>query len=236
MANFVLIHGAWEAGWAWKWVTPILRAAGHQVYTPSLTGLGEREHLLTREVGLETHINDVLGVLKWEELENVTLVGHSYGGMVITGAADRAADCIGSLIYLDAFLPEDGQCAMDMVAPERAANMRKAAEEKGDGWYVPPLPAGAWHVTDPDHVAFLDKLSSAQPWACMTDNISHQDRHLSIAKKAYILATGYEPSSFPPFAERFRGEGWPVEEIDTHHFTMFSHPQETADLLVKYAA
>jgi hypothetical protein len=156
--------------------------------------------------------------------------------MVITGAADRAPEQIGSLIYVDAFMPENGQAVFDLIADERAAGMRKGAEENGEGWYMPPLPAGAWHVADPDHAAFLDKLSTHQPLACMTDPISHSGKHLTVAKKAYILASGYAPSSFPKFADRFRAEGWPVEEIDTHHFTMLSHPRETAELLIKHAA
>ncbi len=236
MATFVLVHGAWEAGWAWKWVAPLLRKAGHDVYAPSLTGLGERSHLLNRDVDLETHIEDVLGVIEWGQLENVTLVGHSYGGMVVTGVADRAHDKIGSLIYLDAFMPASGQALLDLASPERAAGIRQLAEEKGEGWYVPPLPAPSWHVHDPEHAAFLDALSTPHPLATMTQKLSHSDNHLKIGKKAYILATGYEPSSFPQFADRARDMDWPIEELATHHFTMFSMPQETADLFMRHAA
>jgi pimeloyl-ACP methyl ester carboxylesterase len=236
MATFVLVHGAWEAGWAWKWVSPILRAAGHDVYTPSLTGLGERSHLLNREVDLETHIQDVLGVINWGQLENVTLVGHSSGGMVITGTADRAQNKIGSLIYLDAFLPKNGQALIDLMSSERSASIRQLAEEMGEGWYVPPLPAPAWHVHDPNQAALLDELSTPHPLATMTQKISHSDNHFKIKKKAYVLATGYEPSSFPQFADQAKDMDWPIEELATHHFTMFSMPQETADILMRHAA
>lgn len=110
MTNFVLVHGAWHGGWCWKRVARILRAKGHEVYTPSLTGLAERSHLVNRNVNLETHILDIVNLLQWEELSDVVLCGHSYGGQVITGAADRSADRIGALVYLDAFVPENGQC------------------------------------------------------------------------------------------------------------------------------
>jgi pimeloyl-ACP methyl ester carboxylesterase len=111
MATYALVHGAWHGGWCWKKVTPLLRAAGHEVFAPTLTGLGERAHLLTPAVDPETHIDDVLGVLHYEDLRQVVLVGHSYGGTVITGVAARAADRIGHLVYLDAFVPLGGAVA-----------------------------------------------------------------------------------------------------------------------------
>jgi|SRR5690242_16179024 len=115
MATFVLIHGAWESGWVWKAVEQHLRAARHDVFRPSLTGLGERSHLLSSAVDLEMHIADILNLIKWEKLQNVTLVGHSYGGMVATGVADRAYERIGSLIYLDAFMPKNGQSLLELI-------------------------------------------------------------------------------------------------------------------------
>ncbi len=236
MATFVLIHGAWSGGWCWKFVSPLLRQAGHDVYAPSLTGLGDRAHLLSREVDLELHIQDVLGVINWSELNNVTLVGHSYGGMVVTGVADRVPDKIGSLIYLDAFMPKSGQALHDLISPERADSIFRSVEKKGEGWYVPPLPAPFWHIHDPELAALHDRLSTPHPLATMTQTLSLSVNHLNIAKKAFILATGYEPSSFPRFADEARDMDWPVEELPTHHYTMFSMPQETADLLQRHAA
>jgi pimeloyl-ACP methyl ester carboxylesterase len=236
MATFVLVHGAWSGGWCWKFVSPLLRQAGHDVYAPSLTGLGDRAHLLSREVDLELHIQDVLGVINWSELDNVTLVGHSYGGMVVTGVADRVPDKIGSLIYLDAFMPKSGQALRDLISPERAANIFQSVEEKGEGWYVPPLPAPFWHIHDPELAELHDRLSAPHPLATMTQTLSLSGNHLNIAKKAFILATGHEPSSFPRFADEVRDMDWPVEELPTHHYTMFSMPQETADLLQRHAA
>jgi pimeloyl-ACP methyl ester carboxylesterase len=141
MARYVLVHGAWEGSWYWRLVAERLGAAGHQVFTPSLTGLGERTHLLTPEVDLDTHIEDVCAVLHYEELSEIVLCGHSYGGMVITGAAERMAERIASIVYLDAFLPEDGQCLLDLALPERRAQLLDLAETRGDGWRVPPITA-----------------------------------------------------------------------------------------------
>jgi pimeloyl-ACP methyl ester carboxylesterase len=137
VARFLLVHGGWEAGWVWRTVEDHLRAEGHEVFRPTLTGLGERSHLLTPAVDLETHITDILNLIKWEKLRNVTLVGHSYGGMVVTGVADRVHDRVGSLIYLDAFIPKEGRSLLDLLPSERAAITLKLAQENGDGWRVP---------------------------------------------------------------------------------------------------
>ena len=115
MATFVVAHGAWSAGWAWKKMRPLLRDKGHELFTPTYTGVGERAHLATPEVGLETHIQDILAVLEAEDLSGIVLVGHSYGGMVATGVADRAASRIAQLIYLDAFVPRSGQSLFDLL-------------------------------------------------------------------------------------------------------------------------
>jgi len=110
MATFVLVHGAWHGGWCWKRVAALLRQAGHEVFAPTLTGLGERAHLMSNAIDLHTHIRDILGVLQWEELADVVLCGHSYGGMVISGVADRVPEKLRSLVYLDAFVPDNGTC------------------------------------------------------------------------------------------------------------------------------
>jgi pimeloyl-ACP methyl ester carboxylesterase len=141
MATFVIVHGAWSGGHAWRWVRPLLRAAGHEVFTPALTGLGERSHLASTQVDLDTHVLDVVGVLEFEDMDQVVLVGHSSGGMVITGVADRAPERLAQLVYLDAEVPMDGQSEFDLLAPEERAGYQQAATSKGQGWQIPP--AGA---------------------------------------------------------------------------------------------
>jgi pimeloyl-ACP methyl ester carboxylesterase len=140
MATILIIHGAWSAGWAWKTMRPRLRALGHEVFTPTCTGLGERAHLAHPDVSLDTHIDDMLAVLEYEDLHDVVLVGHSYGGMVATGVADRAAARLQQVVYLDAFVPQDGQSAFDLIpAKARERNLEQSRTE-GEGWLLPANP------------------------------------------------------------------------------------------------
>ncbi len=124
MATYVLVHGACHGGWCWRRVAELLRAAGHEVFAPTLTGLGDRAHLAHRGIDLDTHIQDVAAVLTYEELREVVLVGHSYAGLVITGVAERAANRLAQLVYLDAAVPRDGEAGLDLFAPEEVAAMR----------------------------------------------------------------------------------------------------------------
>ena len=125
-STFLVCHGAWSAGWAWKKMHPLMAAAGHRLVTPTQTGIGERAHLANPSIDLETHIQDILNVIRYEDLRDIVLIGHSYGGMVATGVADRARDRITQLIYLDAFVPDDGQSLLDLNEPARQ-RMTKAA-------------------------------------------------------------------------------------------------------------
>src|SRR5512146_1921364 len=133
MATFVLVHGAWHGGWCWQKVIPFLEAAGHEVYAPTLTGMGERAAELSPDIGLDTHIQDVAGLLQEKNLHGVILVGHSYGGMVITGVVDQAPERIAHLVYLDTFVPRDGE-SMSNVVPFLGTYLRKQAQAHGDGW------------------------------------------------------------------------------------------------------
>lgn len=232
MTTFVLVHGAFEAGWYWRPVAKILRAAGHDVFTPSLTGLGERKHLMSLAVDLETHIADVLGVMKAEELEDIVLVGHSYGGMVIAGAADRADGRVGTLVYLDAFVPKDGESVFDIVLPERRTALESAAREHGDGWRIPPPPASDWGVTDPALQNWLDSLSAAHPLATMTQSIRLTGTR--VARRHYVVAAQYDPSPFQRYAAEFdSAPGWTVHSIDEGHMLPVTAPDEVCQILVK---
>src|SRR5437763_2529118 len=137
--TFLVCHGAWSAGWAWKKMHPLMQAAGHRLLTPTYTGLGERAHLAHPGIDLDAHIEDMLNVIKYEDLRDIVLIGHSYGGMVATGVADRARDRIAQLVYLDAFVPRDGEALFDIVPPEARQRMLDNAKA-GDGWRVPPNP------------------------------------------------------------------------------------------------
>ena len=237
MATFVLVHGAWEAGWIYATLERVLRGQGHEVFRPTMTGLGERAHLASPAVDLETHIADVLAVLNVEDLKNVTLVGHSYGGMVAGSVADRAAERVGALIYLDAFIPVDGKSQFDMTSPERRAQFEALAAKGGDGWCIPPLPAKDWDVTDAKEAELLERLSVAHPIATMSQKARLTGALNRIRKISFVLATGGRRASpFPPYAEKARAAAWPVEELVSHHFTMLSRPRETAEILARHAA
>jgi pimeloyl-ACP methyl ester carboxylesterase len=135
---FVVAHGAWSAAWAWKKMRPLLRAAGHELWTPTYTGLGERAHLASPTVDLDTQIADVIGMLEMEDLRDVVLIAHRYGGMVATGVADRARERIAQVVYLDAFVPHDGQSLFDLQSAETRTRMRELARTDGEGWRLPP--------------------------------------------------------------------------------------------------
>lgn len=238
MATFVLVHGAWGGGWVWTDAARRLRAAGHEVFAPTLTGLGERSHLLTRDVDLETHVADVLGVLRWERLENVTLVGHSYAGMVISGVADRAPERIGSIVYFDAFVPEASTAMLDLMPAERAEGMRRHVAEEGDGWMFPPPDLDSYFsVDDPAERAWLQDISTPHPFATMTQRLELAGRHLEVATKGYLLAGKRDPTPFRRFAEALgKDPAWRVLELPTHHFAMVSMPAETVAFLTAQAA
>ena len=236
MATFVLVHGAWEGGWYWRPLAERLRARGGEVFTPTLTGLGERAHLLTRDVDLETHVSDILGVLEYERLTDVVLVGHSYGGMVITGVADRAPDRLGALVYLDAFLPAEGQALIEMVPPARRALLEERVRAEGEGWYVPPIAAADWGITDPAQARWIDDLSRPHPFATMTRGPRLTGSWEDVRPRHYVFASGYSPSSFAPIAERLRADpSWTFHSIESHHFVNLSHPDEVADILMAAA-
>jgi len=210
MAVFVLVHGAWHGGWCWQKVAPLLRAAGHDVFTPTLTGLGERVHLAHAGVGLDTHVQDIVKVLEYEDLQQVVLVGHSYGGMVISGVAEELAARLAQLVYLDAFVPADGQSTYDLV-PQLATAGRQQAAATGAGWRVPPLP-GDFGVTAAADLAWLLPKLVDQPLASFEQPVHWRNPAALALPRTYILCTA--PASFAWAAERLRSEPpWRYREL-----------------------
>lgn len=232
MATFVLVHGAWHGGWCWKRVATLLRQAGHDVFTPTLTGLGERAHLMCHTIDLSTHIQDILGVLRWEDLTNVILCGHSYGGMVISGVADRVPERLRALLYLDAFVPEDGACMMDYAIPERAAYYRESARTQGDGFRVPPPPAEVFKVNPRDQ-AWVDRQCVAHPLRCFEERLHLTGAWKAVPKHVYVYAVGYAPSAFTRFYETLqRQSAWRTMSVPCGHDVMVDMPQALAEILV----
>ncbi len=226
--TFLVAHGAWSAGWAWKKMHPLMAAAGHRLVTPTYTGLGEREHLATPSIDLETHIQDLLGVIKYEQLEHFVLVGHSYGGMVATGVADRVPERISRLVYLDAFVPTDGQSLFDLVSPASAQRMREGARSR-DGWRVPPNPFPP--DTSPEDASWIQAFRLPHPVRTLETPLK---LHLGDTRipRSYIYCTRTNPEDpFRPFADRARREHWTYHEIDASHSPHITAPASLLALL-----
>ena len=235
MATFVLVHGAWHGGWCYRDTAKALRDAGHTVFTPTHSGLGERSHQSSEAITLETHIRDVCGVIEWEELNDVILCGHSYGGMVITGVADRMADRIKALVYLDAFVPENGDSLIDLInkalPPEVAAvfvgGFRGAALEGRSGM-TQPIPAEMFQIAAANR-AWVDRRCVPQALATFDMPALLTDDAAKVAKRLFILADAWDPSPFRHFAAKFDGApGWRVTKLPSSHDVMVDMPQELA--------
>jgi pimeloyl-ACP methyl ester carboxylesterase len=227
MTTFVLVHGAWWSGEAWwKGVTEPLRVRGHRVFAPTLTGLGARSHLLGKSINLPTHVEDIVNLIKWEKLSGIVLAGHSYGGMVISGAAECVpAGTIASLVYLDALAPHNGQSVIDILGHIRAF--------RGD---EDPVPVPQWYAGDDKRAeAIMANCGSPHPRASLTERIALSGAAERIARKVYVRASS-EPGSSERTASRLRGDpSWRVEEIACGHMVMIDAPRETADILMRAA-
>jgi pimeloyl-ACP methyl ester carboxylesterase len=232
MATFVLVNGAWAGSLLWRPNARALRRAGHEVYSPTLTGIGERKHLLNRSINLSTHINDVLGVIYYEDLSDIVLVGHSYGGMVVTAVADAAPHRIASLVYLDAFVPEDGQSLFSLV-PADAPQPDRPSTPAPEDYLTPPLPPSAFGV-GPEKAAVLDKLLSPQPTACFTQEVKLTGGIDRIKRKTYIYCNVPAPTTFTPFYEKLKNKpGWIMRTLPCTHIAQMDMPNELTQLLLQ---
>ncbi len=237
MATYVLVHGGGHGGWCYGRVSRLLRAAGHEVHAPTMTGVGERSHLVGPRVDLNLHIDDIVAVLHYEDLHDVVLVGHSYGGMVVTGVADRAADRVGKLVFLDAANPVDGQSLVDVAGP--IIEMTRPAGETVDGVELVLLPspeAGAFYgVTDPADLAWMADRLTGHPWKCFEQplELRHEADGARIPRY-HIVCTSTLATRDPALMEEARAEGrlW---DIDTGHDLMITEPQAVADALLAVA-
>ena len=235
MATYVLVHGGGHGGWCYQRVARLLRAAGHEVYAPTLTGLGERSHLLDDRVDLHRHIEDVVAVLHYEDLHDVVLVGHSYGGMVITGIADQAVDRIGRLVFLDAANPVNGQSLVDVSGPiiEAVRPMGKVV----DGIELVLLPAPdaglLYGVSDPDDLAWMAERLTGHPWKCFEQRLElTNEAALWAIPQYHIVCTSTLATRDKALLDRARSEGrlW---DIDTGHDLMITEPEKTAEDLLQ---
>lgn len=229
MTTFVLVHGAWHGSWCWKRVRKVLQSEGHEVFTPTLTGVAERSHLMSPQVTLDTHVADVVNLIRWEELTDVVLCGHSYGGCVITGVADRVPERLRALVYLDAFILDNGQSLHDVLPREVSEAQLRGTRETGDGWRVPPISAEFFQVNLEDR-AWADSQCTPQPLATFQQRL-RVDGVFPAAKCTHILATGYEHSPFSPFHDIARARGWKTLKVDCGHDVMLDKPAELVAML-----
>jgi pimeloyl-ACP methyl ester carboxylesterase len=239
MATFVIVHGGFGGGWEWAPVARALRAGGHDVLTPTLAGMGERGHL-GPEVGLATHVDVVVGVLAFEDLRDVVLCGASYGGMAVTGAADRVADRIALVVYVDALVPGDGQSGLDLLPEAFGSMVRAAADEHGHGWApIPPavLPPEGW-IPEAERARYVARLRP-QPVATFTEPVRLTGA-LDRLPRAFVRCTGgvidVGGDPIASMAARAQAEGWPYRELAAPHDPHLFDPAGTAAVLHELAA
>jgi pimeloyl-ACP methyl ester carboxylesterase len=229
--TFVLVHGAWHGGWCWRRVADLLQKQGHKVFAPTLTGLGERAHLLGPGIGLSTHIADVVNVFKYERLADVVLCGHSYGGMVISGVAEQVQKAIRSIVFLDAFMPENGEAIIDLTSAAVQEALRGAREKGAIG--IPPRPAAAFGVNEKDR-AWVDAMCGPQPIATFSDPIALTGARERIGTKAYIRASAYASVAFDAARDKLKTDpSWRIYDIPCGHDVMLDMPDRLADVLLE---
>ncbi|MEV7389145.1 alpha/beta hydrolase family protein [Streptomyces sp. NPDC091215] len=234
MSTFVLLHGAWHGGWAWQRVVPALRAAGHEVHTPTLTGLSDRAHLLNPQVGLSTHIQDVVALLEAHDARDVVLVGHSYAGQVVTGVADRVPERLSMRIHLDAFVGGDGDAAIGLLPETVAGHYRESVSGPGFGWLIPVRPLDRLGVTRKADIEWLSARLTPHPWLTYTEPL-WLTGGADLVPGAFIECVDWM-RVFTGQAKRAAGRGWPVHELATGHEAMVTAPDELAALLLEIAA
>jgi pimeloyl-ACP methyl ester carboxylesterase len=231
--TFVLVHGGWHGGWCWRRVADLLEKKGHKVFAPTMTGLGERSHLLDAKINLATHVTDIVNVVKWEGLSDIVLVGHSYGGLIISGVAEQMHEAIGSIAFLDAFVPESG----DSVADKASQPVREAIAalvQKGDS-AMKPVPAAVFRVNEKDR-AWVDGKCTPHPVATFTDKITVSGARERIGKKAYIRAKGYPSVPFDgAHAKLAANPAWRVYEMPCGHDAMVDMPERLTEILLEVA-
>jgi pimeloyl-ACP methyl ester carboxylesterase len=227
---FVLVHGAWHGGWCWRRVSDILERQGHKVFSPTLTGVGERSHLLSREINLDTHITDVVNLFKWEDLDNVVLCGHSYGGWVVSGVVEMVQPQVSALVFVDAHLPEDGQQGSD-ISYGREEILEAA--ERGDV-SRPPKPAAYFRVNEKDR-DWVDSKLTPQPIGVSLQPIRLTGARDTVLRKAYVRATDFPSDPFDNALTKARERGWRTYDVPSGHDVMIDAPDSLARILVDVA-
>jgi pimeloyl-ACP methyl ester carboxylesterase len=231
--TFVLVHGAWHGGWCWRRVADRLEKQGHKVYAPSLTGLGDRAHLITNRVNVSTHITDIVNILRFEDLSDVVLVGHSYAGFVISGVAERELSKIRSIVFLDAYVPQNGQSIYSMSSDRLRETVNAAIKSGQTG--MAPAKAAYFSVNEKDR-AFVDSKCTPQPVGTYNEPLTITGARERIAKKTYIRAKGWNAPGFDAVVARLRNDpSWKIHDMPCGHDAMIDMPDRLTELLVAAA-
>ena len=228
-ATIVIVHGAWVGGWRWRNVADLLIDRGHHVFTPTLTGLGERAHLLSPAIDLDTHIADIVNVIRYEDLSEIVLVGHSYAGFVISGVAEQEEKNIASFVFLDAFVPEDGD-SMATIGTPATRDAMTAARARGDTT-IPPRSAALFNVNAADQ-AWVDRLCVPHPIGTFFQPVKLTGARERIAKRSYIRASAYANPVFDAHAAKLKARsGWRIDEVPCGHDVMVDMPERLTEIL-----
>lgn len=229
--TFVLVHGAWHGGWCWGKVAAALRSRGHTVFTPTQTGLGERSHLLSKSITLDTFVDDIVNVLKFEDLKDVILVGHSFGGPPITGTADRVPERIKQLVYLDAAMLQGGQSVFSLLPEEIVTARKKAAQDTSGGLSIPPPPAASFGLSDPAQQAWLAARLTPHPLGTYESPLNLKNKFANGLPAVYISCTDPAYGPLNASKEWTRKSGIKMVEIKTGHDAMVTMPEKLTDML-----
>jgi pimeloyl-ACP methyl ester carboxylesterase len=231
--TFVLVHGAWHGGWCWSRVADRLRSGGHQVFTPTQTGLGERKHLLSKDITLDTFTKDIVNVIEAEELSNVILVGHSFGGLAISGVADAIPDKIRHLVYLDSLMVEGGKKPFDSLPPDVVAARLKAAEETSGGLSLPAPPPSAFGVSDAKDTDWVKRRLTPHPLGTYTSTLNIKGPVGNNLPRTYIHCTNPSYAALQASRDWVKAQqGWRWADISTGHDAMVMAPEELTKMLI----
>jgi len=232
VTTVVLVAGAWHGAWCWQRVLPALWRAGHTAVPVALTGVGERAHQLSPRVDLGTHVEDVVAAVRAQECRDAVLVGHSYGGIVVTGAADRLGAEVGRLVYLDAVVPTPGRSWADCIPPEARAQRQALIAEHG---HIPPAPASAYGLTG-DDAAWVERRQTPHPAGVFTDPLDFDADRWAARPRTHVDCTAPALSTIEPSRRLVREQpGWELVELATGHDPMVSAPDELVAVLLEVA-
>ena len=228
MTIYVLVHGSCHGGCCWKKLTPLLHKYGHSVYTPTLTGLGERSHLVNKSIGLDTHIPDIVQLFEFEDLDEVILVGHSYGGLVIGGVTEKVPNRIRRHIFLDAYIPQDNKSAFDIIPGLETFYKERRLKEEGKGWLVESYTPEEFGVTNPEDIKWMRTRLSPMPWHTHDQPIRITNVRAKTIPKSFICFSEFGHSQFNSLKSK---AGWDYHELMRGHDAMITAPYELVELL-----